>query len=119
MIKYVKNNLNCIKDLQYLDIKTFLTDHILTKVDRASMANSIEVRVPFLDHRLIEFVMKINENIIYKNKTKKYLLKKLAQNILPILLLKKQKKGFSAPLGKLGFIKKYLDILENSESVKD
>ncbi|MFX1453250.1 MAG: asparagine synthase (glutamine-hydrolyzing) [Promethearchaeota archaeon] len=119
MRKYVNHGLKTIKDLQKLDIYTFLVDHVLVKVDRASMANSIEVRVPFLDHNIVEYVMSINHKLIYKNREKKYLLKKLAQSLLPSEIINKKKKGFSAPLDKLGFITKNAEILKNPLIVKD
>jgi len=82
---------------QYLDLKTYLPSDILTKVDRASMAVSLEVRPPLLDHELIEFVFKLPSTLRFKNGEKKYLLRKTMRNILPSEILERGKKGFSLP----------------------
>ena len=116
---YLKNGLKKLKDVQYLDINTFLVDQILVKVDRASMAHSMEVRVPFLDHNIVEYALSLNEDIIFKNKRKKYILKKIAQPILPTKIINRRKKGFSAPVNSLGFIQQNFHVLKNAESVKD
>ncbi|GAH80371.1 unnamed protein product, partial [marine sediment metagenome] len=75
---HAKSGLKNIKDLQLFDMFTFLVDSILVKVDRASMANSLEVRVPLLDCYLIEYVMRLKNNIIFKNYEKKHILKQIA-----------------------------------------
>jgi len=85
------------KNINYLDLKSFLVDDILYKVDIASMANSLEVRVPFLDHRLVELVFSLKLKLLYKNKDKKYLLKKIASKYIPEKNINRKKKGFSAP----------------------
>ena len=85
------------EDVTYLDLKTFLVDDILTKVDIASMANSLEVRVPYLDHRLVELVYKTPVKVLFKERQKKYILKKLSENWLPVETIHKRKQGFSAP----------------------
>ena len=116
---YAKNGLKNIKDLQYFDIKTFLVDSILVKVDRASMAYSLEVRVPLLDHILLEYVFSLNKRIIFKNHEKKYILKKISKNILPYEIIHRKKKGFSAPLVDLGFFDEYLYVLKDPFMVRD
>jgi asparagine synthase (glutamine-hydrolysing) len=83
---------------QYVDLKTYLADAMLVKIDRMSMANSLEVRVPYLDHRLVEFAFTIPSNLKMKGFTLKYILKKAAQKYLPKEILKKQKQGFSIPV---------------------
>ncbi|MBU2883715.1 asparagine synthase (glutamine-hydrolyzing) [Psychrosphaera sp. B3R10] len=87
-----------IKKAQYIDFKTYLPSNILTKVDRTSMANSIEVRVPFLDHRLVQNWIghASNENI--KGSKSKLLLRKIAKNLLPHKILHKSKKSFTSPM---------------------
>lgn len=117
--KYTKNDLISVKDLQFLDLHTFLVDDILVKVDRASMANSLEVRVPFLDHHIVEYVMSLAPEVIFKNKEKKYLLKIIATALLPPDIIHRKKKGFSAPLDKLGLIDDNIHVLKNSYAVKD
>jgi asparagine synthase (glutamine-hydrolysing) len=85
--------------LLYLDTKTYLTADILAKVDRMSMATSLEVRVPMLDHEFVEWTAGLPIDYKYRNGTRKYLLKKLAERIgIPPALLHRRKQGFSLPL---------------------
>jgi asparagine synthase (glutamine-hydrolysing) len=86
--------------VQYLDVKTYLVDDILTKVDRASMANSLEVRVPLLDHEFMEMVATIPSHLKLHGKEGKYILKKALQPMLPKSTLYRTKMGFSIPLAK-------------------
>src|SRR5271156_5573379 len=72
-----------LSKIQYVDIKTYLTDDILTKVDRASMAVSLEVRAPMLDHKFMECVAGIPSGLKLHNGTGKYILKRALENILP------------------------------------
>ena len=82
----------------YLDLKTYLVDDILTKVDRASMANSLEVRVPLLDHKVVEFAHSLPLDLKIRNGQGKYLLRKVAARHLPAAHLALQKKGFRVPM---------------------
>ena len=84
--------------IQYVDVKTYLTDDILVKVDRASMANSLEVRCPLLDHRLMELVAQIPSHLKLHDGTGKYIFKKALQRILPSAVLNRRKKGFAVPV---------------------
>lgn len=84
--------------IQYVDIKTYLTDDILVKVDRASMANSLEVRCPLLDHSLMELVAQIPSEMKLKNGNGKYIFKKALRTLLPREVLTRRKRGFSVPL---------------------
>ena len=86
--------------LLYLDSKIYLPDDCLTKVDRMSMLHSLEVRVPFLDHKLIELVSSIPFSMKLKGRTTKYLLKKAMKDLLPAGILKQRKQGFQVPLGR-------------------
>lgn len=92
------NNHDFITNLQYLDMKTYMVDDILTKVDRASMMNSLEVRVPMLDHKFAELSFKIPWNLKLKGNKKKYILKKSMENYLPANILNHPKQGFDVPL---------------------
>ncbi len=83
----------------YLDIKTYLVDDILTKVDRASMANSLEVRVPLLDHKVVEFAFSLPLHLKLHKGKGKYLLRKTMTRYLPRTHLRLQKKGFTIPMG--------------------
>ena len=84
--------------LMRVDQKTYLPDAMLTKVDRASMAASLEVRVPLLDHRVVEFSAALPEIYKYRNGTGKYLLKKLLAKYLPTELFERPKMGFGIPI---------------------
>jgi len=86
--------------LQYLDLKLYLQESILVKVDRASMACSLEVRAPFLDYELVEFVMGLPSKSKLKGFTSKYILKKAMKNWLPDEVIQRPKKGFGVPIAK-------------------
>jgi asparagine synthase (glutamine-hydrolysing) len=82
----------------YLDLKTYLADHILAKVDSASMAVSLEVRVPLLDYRVVEFAGRVPASLKVREGTGKWLLKRLARRWLPEGLVDQHKVGFDPPL---------------------
>jgi asparagine synthase (glutamine-hydrolysing) len=84
--------------IQYLDIKTYLTDDILTKVDRASMAVSLEVRAPLLDHQLMQLAACIPASFKLRNTNGKYILKKALEPVLAPEILYRRKQGFAVPL---------------------
>lgn len=84
--------------VQYLDLKTYLVGDILTKVDRASMAHALEVRVPILDHQLVDWVSGLSPDLKLRGKEGKYLFKKALQPMLPNDILYRQKMGFAVPL---------------------
>ncbi|MDH3767771.1 MAG: amidotransferase 1, exosortase A system-associated, partial [Gammaproteobacteria bacterium] len=84
--------------IQYLDFKTWLPGDILTKVDRASMAHGLEVRVPFLDHEYVEWACGLGDRYKIRNGTGKYLLKRALESRLDKDILYRQKMGFSVPL---------------------
>jgi len=84
--------------IQYVDIKTYLVDDILTKVDRASMANSLEVRCPLLDHKLMELIARMPSGLKLRNGQGKYIFKKALERVLPAPILTRKKKGFAMPV---------------------
>jgi asparagine synthase (glutamine-hydrolysing) len=84
--------------IQYIDIKTYLVGDILTKVDRASMAHSLEVRVPLLDHKFVEWISSLPSEYKLKGKEGKYILKKSLEPYLPNDVLYRPKMGFGVPL---------------------
>jgi asparagine synthase (glutamine-hydrolysing) len=86
-----------ISKIFYLDLKTYLVDDILTKVDRASMANSLEVRVPLLDHKVVEFAYSLPIALKVRDNQGKYLLRKVLERHLPKEHLERKKKGFRIP----------------------
>jgi len=83
---------------QYLDLKTYLPGDILTKVDRMSMRVSLEARVPFLDHKFVEFAATIPPDRLIQNNDPKYLLKKAAERLLPEKVIYRPKMGFAVPI---------------------
>jgi asparagine synthase (glutamine-hydrolysing) len=87
-----------IDQAMYVDIKTWLPDDILVKVDRATMAHALESRAPFLNHHLVEFAASLPIDLKMKGLRKKHLLKESQRNTLPKWLLDRRKKGFSAPV---------------------
>jgi asparagine synthase (glutamine-hydrolysing) len=84
--------------IQYVDMKTYLVDDILVKVDRASMANSLEVRCPLLDHKLMELIARMPSGLKLNNGRGKYIFKKALERVLPSDVLTRKKKGFSMPV---------------------
>jgi len=84
--------------VQYLDLKTYLVGDILTKVDRASMAHGLEVRVPILDHKLVEWMAGLSPDFKLRGREGKYLFKKSLESRLPREILYRPKMGFAVPL---------------------
>jgi asparagine synthase (glutamine-hydrolysing) len=84
--------------VQYADMKTYLPGDILTKVDRASMATSLEVRVPLLDHKLLEWAATLPPSLRLRAREGKYVLKKAMEDRLPADILYREKMGFAIPL---------------------
>jgi asparagine synthase (glutamine-hydrolysing) len=92
------NNYDFITNMQNLDLQTYMVDSILTKVDRASMMNSLEVRVPLLDHKFAELTFKIPSDLKFKKGELKYILKQSMTSYLPKNILNHPKQGFGVPL---------------------
>lgn len=90
--------LDPIAQQQYVDVKTYLVDDILTKVDRMSMAVSLETRVPLLDHRIVEFALNLPPQLKLHRGQTKVILRQAAAKRLPPQVLNKPKQGFSIPL---------------------
>lgn len=84
--------------LMAVDQQTYLPDAMLTKVDRASMAAGLEVRVPMLDHRVVEFTSRLPDSLKYRNGKGKYILTELVCNYVPRQLIERPKMGFGIPL---------------------
>lgn len=80
-------------------IRLYLQDDILVKVDRASMLNSLEVRAPFLDCELVDFLRRLPADMKLRGGTTKYLLRKVAASLLPAEILERSKQGFAVPIG--------------------
>ena len=82
----------------YVDLKTYLVDDILVKVDRMSMANSLEVRTPFLDYRVVELAARMPAHLKLRGWERKYILKRAMSSLLPPEVVNRKKEGFSVPL---------------------
>lgn len=91
-------NRDSLAQQQYVDVKTYLADNILTKVDRMSMAVSLEARVPLLDYRLVEFALNLPPQWKMQGSKTKLILRQAMQGTLPAAVLSKPKQGFSIPL---------------------
>ena len=102
VLNYLKDS-NLLSDFErilYLSTKMYLQDDILVKVDRASMANSLEVRAPFLDHKFVEFAARLPAIYKLNRLTMKYILKKAVKEILPKSIIDRRKKGFGIPVAR-------------------
>lgn len=91
-------NLNSQQEMMVLDFLTYLPDDILVKIDRASMASSLETRAPFLDHKLIEYVWKIPHSLKFRNGQGKQILRNVLNKYVPKELTERPKMGFSIPI---------------------
>jgi asparagine synthase (glutamine-hydrolysing) len=89
---------DAVENLLYLDSKTYLPSDILTKVDRMSMASSLEARSPLLDHKLIEYVTRIPSRMKLKGSETKYIFKKAIEEFVPMQILHREKQGFGVPI---------------------
>jgi len=113
-----QDNLN---KMLYVDTKTWLPDDLLVKADKITMANSLELRVPFLDHKVLEFAARLPTNYKLKGFTTKYILKKAFHNRVPDEILNRKKTGFPVPSG-MWFrndLKDFIyDILLNDKTIQ-
>jgi len=104
-------------NMMYLDAMTYLPDDILVKVDRAAMANSLETRVPFLDHRIIGLAFSLPMKMKLRNKTTKWILRQVLYKYVPKELIERPKAGFSIPVGEWikGPLREWAEELINKE----
>lgn len=91
---------DALNQLLYCDMKLYLEGDILAKVDRASMANSLEVRVPLLNHTLVEYVAQMPHSLKLRGLTTKYILRRVLRDRLPKNIISRRKKGFNMPVAK-------------------
>jgi asparagine synthase (glutamine-hydrolysing) len=119
--QYWREETDLVTRLQYLDLKTYLADDLLVKADRASMSVSLEVRVPLLDHPLVESLFRVPGSLRFKNRRTKYLQRTAMADRLPQAILKRRKMGFAPPLNRWltkGKSQWAHDLLDNGAAVK-
>lgn len=97
-INVKERKLNAMEMQALFDLQYYLSDDLLTKVDRASMRYSLETRVPYLDHRVVEFALNLSPHLKYKNGISKYILKQILFQYIPKQLFDRPKQGFAIPL---------------------
>ena len=88
-----------LNQMLYADAKIWLPDDLLLKADKMTMANGLELRVPFLDHKLVEFAATLPAHLKLKGRTGKFLLREAMKNVLPKKIIDRSKKGFPVPTG--------------------
>ena len=108
-----------LKAIQQMDRLSFMGELVLTKIDRASMANSLEVRVPFLNHKLFEKVFSLSTSQYHNPNQTKWLLYQQIKNVFPPEILNRKKQGFVGPDVFYQNIQWYSSVLSNSLLVKD
>jgi asparagine synthase (glutamine-hydrolysing) len=106
-----------VNTIMRLDMLTYLADDLLVKSDRASMATSLEVRLPFLAYPLVEFAVNLPDSLKVRGFTTKYLLRELARDYLPDDIIARPKKGFGIPVAK--WLRKDLKPLSDELLSKD
>ena len=130
LLNYTKSNkfnnqkfssLSSIEKMMAFDTITYLPDDILVKVDRAAMYNSLETRVPFLDHRVVEYAWSIPLNFKIKDGKSKYILREILYKYIPKKLLERPKMGFGVPIGSWlrGPLKEWAENLITEEKIKN
>ncbi len=97
-LSYLRDGVDWVSAVQYNDLNTYLPLDILTKVDRMTMAHSIEARPPLLDHVLVEFAASVPARLRLREGTTKYLLKQAVRGVLPDEIIDRRKQGFAVPL---------------------
>lgn len=122
--RFIPGSPDLLQRATRMDFENYLAEDILVKVDRASMLNSLEVRAPLLDYRIIEFAFgKVPTDLKASSQEKKILLKNLAAKLLPPMFDRQRKQGFSIPLAtwlKSGqFREKFFDVLTDPQCVFD
>ena len=121
LLRPLQRNLSAAEQQALFDMKYYLKDDLLVKVDRASMRHSLEARVPLLDYRIVEFSLNLSSSLKYRNGESKYLLKKLLYQHIPQELFNRPKWGFGIPLGKWlrGGLRNYMHDLLSDSSLRE
>ena len=112
---------DALNKMLYVDTKTWLPDDLLTKADKMTMATSVELRVPFLDHKFVEFAASIPSKLKISGKINKYIFKKAMEGILPNTIIYRKKRGFPIPINQWfgsDLNKQAADILLDRSSIQ-
>ena len=118
---FPKNSITPLETFMYMDLKNYLCNDILVKLDRSSMSSSLETRLPFLDHELVEYVYNLPDQIKMKNNKTKWILKKILEKHFPKHIVNKSKMGFGVPIDEWlrGPLKEWsLDLISSSRYKK-
>ncbi|HKB43997.1 MAG TPA: asparagine synthase (glutamine-hydrolyzing) [Chitinophagaceae bacterium] len=120
-INYDERSLSWQEQQSFFDIQNYLPEELLVKTDRASMHYGLEVRVPLLDHRLVEFALNLSPGLKLKGNTGKYLLKKVLYDYVPAAIFDRPKWGFAVPLHKWlkGELRYLLDQYLNKQVIEE
>ncbi len=115
-----ERKLNAMETQALFDLQYYLQDDLLTKVDRASMHYSLETRVPYLDHRLVELSLNTSPDLKFKNRTSKFILKEILFQYLPRHMFLRPKQGFAIPLNTwlLNELRFLIDTYLSEERIK-
>jgi asparagine synthase (glutamine-hydrolysing) len=97
-IQHTRRHFTMMERQAIFDIYYYLKDDLLTKVDRASMQYAVETRVPYLDHRIVEFALNLSPHLKYNGQTTKYILKQILYQYVPKQFFERKKQGFSIPM---------------------
>ncbi len=108
-----------LKSFQFMDVKSFMGELVLTKIDRASMANSLEVRVPFLDHELVDYIFSLDERSYFEPSETKFALYENIKSRLPKQILDRKKQGFVGPDTFYMDINLYKNALEGGRLIQE
>lgn len=114
-----RKGISTLKQLQYLDLKLFMPELVLAKIDRATMANSLEARVPFLDHELVEKLFSLDETLYFDEAVQKKVLRHFLKGNVPEEIYDRRKQGFVGPDSFYENIAVYREKLSEGRLVKD